>query len=981
MNNTTKRSVVVSAILAVVLCVSLIAGATYALFTSESSVNVAVTSGKVSVVAGINQSSIELYSPTEMDFDGTITNADNAANNGHFANNGTVTVDGETIAVSGMTPGDKVSFDIVVENKSTVSVKYRTIISTVDSDGMLANGLKITINGTTYTGSTNVSVWTSLEANSSPAKVSVVIELPTTATTCQGKTLSLTYAVSAVQGNVVTEDPAKDTYYVYTPVDLAAFSSNFDTLHYNPLTKKGTYKKLAIINDIDMSGVAYDTINSTTAFALEIIGNQKTITGLSCTLISAGEANCEIAISDLTISGAHIESTAAQSLELGTAAFVGSMDANAKLSMSNCTLENSYVEGLEENARAAGLVGYVSNGTASITDCVVNNCTIKSADSASAIINNTYATTTISDCKVDGNTSIISTEVRNSSAHTAVVVGTVQDSGNVTIKNTKVADTVKVTREGTAEPIHPWVARIIKGGQLKIDGTVYAFAATVKNILLTDNGQGLQYDYHVIDEWDPLTGAADITNRVGIVINGAEHKISGLTAPLIDYMTYGVTISNLTIANSNICDYIERGGEDVYCVGAFIAYTDANDRLVKLENCHVVNSVVGNGTAKYSGGIIGYFTGSTGLDITDCSVDSNTVIKNNSEGSLGGIVGFCQAQPTQKQIIDNCSVATDNLENGKYTGSIVGTVNFGGVLEIILPEGKTFDSTCYGRIVNATIKCGDTTYTSNAAALASALQVDDETINVVLTGDINLDISLLTDYVGGSGQRRLGGADTTAINIDLNSHKLHFNTSYMSALGAKNRDAVITVKNGSLDSDYTSFGTNWNIYDLTYDDCTWKFYDVTFNKAVAVNCGAKVYMEDCTITDTNAVYGLWISAKAGDVELNRVTINMTNSDGRAIAIKDQYVEDKNLRTQINLKLTDCTFTSNKKAAVLVTNTAGAKITASGCNITNVAADSTNLVWVDNGDISKVHTESGETGYYSEYAALVTVNGGTAIVEP
>ena len=224
-----------------------------------------------------------------------------------------------------------------------------------------------------------------------------------------------------------------------------------------------------------------------------------------------------------------------------------------------------------------------------------------------------------------------------------------------------------------------------------------------------------------------------------------------------------------------------------------------------------------------------------------------------------------------------------------------------------------------------------------------------------------------------------GGAATTAINLDLNGHKLHLNTSYMSALGATNAAAVITVKNGSLDSDLTDRGTTWNIYDLIYDDCTWKFYDVTFNKAVAVDCGANVYMKDCTITDTRDVYGLWISAKAGDVELNNVKINMTGADARAIAIKDQYVA-KNDRKQIKLTLTDCTFTSAKKAAVLVTNTAGANITASGCNISAVAADSTNLVWVDNGDISLVHTNPVETGYYSDYEANVIVNGGTKIVE-
>lgn len=83
---TTKTKVVVTALLAIVLCVSLIAGATFALFTSESSVNVAVTSGKVDVVASIG--SYQLYSPSSIAMDGTVEDDANAATATTFANGG-----------------------------------------------------------------------------------------------------------------------------------------------------------------------------------------------------------------------------------------------------------------------------------------------------------------------------------------------------------------------------------------------------------------------------------------------------------------------------------------------------------------------------------------------------------------------------------------------------------------------------------------------------------------------------------------------------------------------------------------------------------------------------------------------------------------------------------------------------------------------------------------------------------------------------
>ena len=48
-----KRSVIITAILAIIMCASLAAGATFALFTSSSSVNIAVTSGNVEVTASV----------------------------------------------------------------------------------------------------------------------------------------------------------------------------------------------------------------------------------------------------------------------------------------------------------------------------------------------------------------------------------------------------------------------------------------------------------------------------------------------------------------------------------------------------------------------------------------------------------------------------------------------------------------------------------------------------------------------------------------------------------------------------------------------------------------------------------------------------------------------------------------------------------------------------------------------------------------
>ena len=99
-----------------------------------------------------------------------------------------------------------------------------------------------------------------------------------------------------------------------------------------------------------------------------------------------------------------------------------------------------------------------------------------------------------------------------------------------------------------------------------------------------------------------------------------------------------------------------------------------------------------------------------------------------------------------------------------------------------------------------------------------------------------------------------------------------------------------------------------------------------------------------------------------------------NSAGRAIKISDQYV-DQAERQLTKLTVKNTSFTSVKKAAILVGSTAGANITLENVDISGVSADTTNAVWVDNG----TQTETHET--YTDYADLVIVTGGTKINEP
>ena len=245
-----------------------------------------------------------------------------------------------------------------------------------------------------------------------------------------------------------------------------------------------------------------------------------------------------------------------------------------------------------------------------------------------------------------------------------------------------------------------------------------------------------------------------------------------------------------------------------------------------------------------------------------------------------------------------------------------------------------------------------------AEDLAAALTSEDELISVVLGTDIDLPITSLGAQTPGSGEYKLGGENTKTIDINLNGRLLNITTTYWSAIGAKNADATITIKNGSMTSSQPT-GT-WNSYDLTFANCNYVFENVVFEKAVALsNEGKSATLKNVTINETHDYYALWITAEGQTVTIDGLTVN---SLGRGIKIDEQYVDAPK---KVTLSISNATFNTTKKAAIVVKSEAGANIALNNVNISG-AADPFNAVWVDEDA--------------KDYADKVSVNGGTKIVE-
>ena len=243
----------------------------------------------------------------------------------------------------------------------------------------------------------------------------------------------------------------------------------------------------------------------------------------------------------------------------------------------------------------------------------------------------------------------------------------------------------------------------------------------------------------------------------------------------------------------------------------------------------------------------------------------------------------------------------------------------------------------------------------NAETLAAALTAN-QNINVVLANDIDLPINTLGQQTGGSGEYKLGGENTETITIDLNGKKLNVTTTYWSGLGAKNADALFTIKNGTMTSSQAS-GT-WNSYDLCFANCNYNFEDVVFEKAIALE--GKVYnLNNVTINETHDYYAMWITAKGQTVNIDGLTVA---SAGRGIKIDEQYVSAP---AKVTLNVNNATFKTAKKAAIVVKSVEGAEINwGTGNSIAEVAADTNFAVWVDE-DSAAVADKVVVNGAYSK----------------
>ena len=392
-----KKKLLISSILSIIMCLSVMAGATFALFTSESAVNIAVTSGKVNVVATIDESSVQ----TKKD----------GANYAEGANNmfgGVAEFDSSGLILNGIVAGDGVKFNIIVKNQSNITIKYRTIISCQNDTGLF-KGLNVNVGDKQgYNGITFVDKWEELTVGSADAVIPVSIELPSTAgNEYQDKTCTITYKVEAIQGNADVEDPEDDVIYIYTANDLMTLSGKY------LVSNNGANEtaNVELMKDINANGAEFKEIGVAYGDTLNFEGNGHTISNIK---LGTGEHN------GMTNVGMFY------------------VDAGATLNVKNLKFNSPVVvDGVDEYTTGAAVVVGYANGEVNLIDVDVDNASVNNT-LGNAAIHVGYCVNKVNlvGCDIIGSATFVSGEFEDGAVRkdkTGAFVGTANTAGCVVV--------------------------------------------------------------------------------------------------------------------------------------------------------------------------------------------------------------------------------------------------------------------------------------------------------------------------------------------------------------------------------------------------------------------------------------------------------------------------------------------------------------------------------------------------------------------
>lgn len=438
--------------------------------------------------------------------------------------------------------------------------------------------------------------------------------------------------------------------------------------------------------------------------------------------------------------------------------------------------------------------------------------------------------------------------------------------------------------------------------------------------------------YKVYGEVELTTGGSHGILDLGknVVIEGADAaaKLTIVGGGVPDIK--GVTFKNIILADEGT--YLPTANEFMYqnyidCTFENVTFVDG----IRLSGTSSIkdSKVEANTTNEYAIWLDeGVFT-MTGTTVVG-GADAYGLVKSDEVSKIT-ITGntFQYLGEANKEAL-NTKGAVIIAENNQFIDCVKG----------ILPADKTnyTDESKTTVATDAAIAGNNTVTVYYAAVGEQKFETLLEAINAVQEGET---ITLLRDVTMDYNAR--DAYETQAQNVVINGNgktlTLNQTNSDWSSFGLANGSKLVLNDMTINKSGKGATSGAWNTHAIIFS-CPVEMSDVTVNNSVAVQAGAT--LNNVAINEANGYYGLWINGNGQEVTVNGGSITATNG-GRGIKIADQYIDNP---AQVTLNVDGTVFNTAKKSAVLVSSKAGAKIAAANVNITNVAEDNVNFVWVD-----------------------------------
>ena len=621
---------------------------------------------------------------------------------------------------------------------------------------------------------------------------------------------------------------------------------------------------------------------------------------------------------------------------------------------------------------AAGIVAYKGdNTTVAIENCHVIGGTITSTpeivgtsydngDKVGGIMGYATAGSTITGCSVEG---VNITGYRDLGGICGYAAGTVTDC---TVKNVTITqDDTNGYKDGD---MFATVGKVV-GGRSANAATVNE-ANTTENVVLKHVGVVAKIGNNTYTTFEAAFAAAQDGETITLLADCAGNGIiapqgkfaNGLT---VDFGGHTYTINGATLAGStgtktqafqllkdNTITFkngaIVGDNADVKMMiqnysnltldGMTLDATQGTNNIGYVLSTNNGNTVIKDTkiTAKSTGWAFDACSGWGSYQSNSVELTGTSEINGNIEVSYHGQEGTAPASLT--------------LTAGTLNGNIVMaqgadkcTVTKANAFVANAPEGYKWVEGEDGVSTLAPIvyvaQIGDKKYETLQAAFDAAEAADPANIEITLLADATLEINA---WSGTTNPKTIGTVNTQSITINGNDHKLTFmtlNTDWNNVATMNDAQTKLILNNMTIAQGGKNTKGTWNAYDIMFNSAV-ELNNVTSERPMAFKNSAT--LKNVTINDTKDVYAIWISPRVEGQKIEIDGLNVTC--GRGIKIDDQYVDNP---VPVSLDIQNATFNTAKKAAILVKSAAETTITAGeGIDISNVAADQTNLVWVD-----------------------------------